>query len=82
MLSLEFARAGATIVANYVRGQVAAEALLQKAKAEGLLVIPCRADLTSDKGLDAVEGEIARLGEVFMAWYIARQPVSTRRSTN
>ncbi|MFN0171026.1 MAG: SDR family oxidoreductase [Bryobacteraceae bacterium] len=61
-VSLQFARAGATILANYVRGQVAADALLAEAKAESLLVMLCRADLTSEKGLDVVESEIVRLG--------------------
>ena len=51
---LHCARAGASMFANYVRGQKPADALLEQAQQEGLAVSLCRADLTLDKGLDAV----------------------------
>jgi enoyl-[acyl-carrier protein] reductase III len=50
-ISLRFARVGATVVANYVRNDGAAENLKSEAETEGLAVALCRADLTSSKGL-------------------------------
>jgi NAD(P)-dependent dehydrogenase (short-subunit alcohol dehydrogenase family) len=61
-ISLQFARAGATVIANYVRGQAAAEALLSQAREEHLRISVCRADLTAVKGLDDLEVTIAGLG--------------------
>jgi NAD(P)-dependent dehydrogenase (short-subunit alcohol dehydrogenase family) len=58
---LQCARAGAHVVANYVRGQKPAEALLEQTRQEGLSVSLCRADLTIDKGLDAVVDAVAGL---------------------
>ena len=51
-ISLRFARAGATIIANYVRDAKSAEALKYRAANEGLAIQLCRADLTSPKGLE------------------------------
>ena len=62
-VSLQFARAGATVIANYVRGQQAAESLLAQAEEEGLHVTICRADLTVDKGLDAIEQAVTQLAD-------------------
>jgi len=56
-ISLRFARAGALVVANYVRNQKAADDLKAIADREGLAIELCRADLTTAKGLE----EIARL---------------------
>lgn len=50
-ISLQFARAGARIVANYVRDERSAQALKKEAEKTGLSLSICRADLTSDKGL-------------------------------
>jgi len=63
-ISLQFARAGATVIANYVRGQAAADALQAQAQKERLHITVCRADLTVAKGLDDLEGAIAGLGGV------------------
>lgn len=63
-VSLGFARAGATVLANYVRGQKAAEALLAQAQEENLRITVCRADLTAGKGLDELEAAAARLGDL------------------
>jgi len=60
-ISLQFARAGATVLANYVRGQIAAEALLAQAQREHLRITVCRADLTAAKGLDDLEEAITGL---------------------
>ena len=58
-ISLQFARAGATVIANYVRGQKAANALLTQAQQENLPLTVCRADLTLAKGLESLEEAIA-----------------------
>jgi enoyl-[acyl-carrier protein] reductase III len=50
-ISVQFARAGAAVVANYVRDERAAKALEEQAAGEGLVLSTCRADLTSEKGL-------------------------------
>jgi enoyl-[acyl-carrier protein] reductase III len=54
-VSLQFARAGATVVSNYVRGQKAADSLLAQAEQEHLRLTLCRADLTIEKGLETIE---------------------------
>lgn len=60
-VSLQFARAGATVVANYVRGQKAADSLLAQAEHERLHLTLCRADLTIEKGLETIEQHMAGL---------------------
>jgi NAD(P)-dependent dehydrogenase (short-subunit alcohol dehydrogenase family) len=62
-VSLAFAHAGATVIANYVRGQKAADALLAQAQREHLGVTLCRADLTIASGLATVEEAVAGLSE-------------------
>jgi NAD(P)-dependent dehydrogenase (short-subunit alcohol dehydrogenase family) len=51
-ISLRFARAGATVVANYLRDEKAAEQLRAIAEDEHLPIRICRADLTNDKGME------------------------------
>lgn len=62
-ISLQFARAGAAVVANYVRDAGAAEKLKADAAAEGCSIEPCRADLTTEKGMgrlmEFVEGRFS-----------------------
>lgn len=53
-VSLQLARSGATVIANYVRGKKGADALLAQAQQEQLPLTICRADLTIDKGLESV----------------------------
>lgn len=53
-ISLQLARAGARVVANYARNESAAAALLDEATREGLALTTLRADLTLAKGLEAV----------------------------
>lgn len=60
-VSLQFARAGARVIANYVRGQKAADALLAQAQQEQLHLSLCRADLTLTNGLESVEACVAGL---------------------
>jgi enoyl-[acyl-carrier protein] reductase III len=53
-ISLQLARAGASVVANYARNDTAAEALRSQAAEEHLALEVLRADLTLAKGLAAV----------------------------
>ncbi len=53
-ISLRFARAGARVVANYVRGREAADELESCARDEGLDISLLRADVTSKKGIDII----------------------------
>ena len=57
-ISLQFARSGARVVANYVRDEQAAQTLLAEAGREGLGLTVCRADLTSAKGLAKLDKEV------------------------
>ncbi len=57
-ISLQMARAGATVLANYVRNDATAESLLDAAHGEGLDIQTCRADLTSKKGLDTLDAAL------------------------
>jgi enoyl-[acyl-carrier protein] reductase III len=60
-ISLGFARSGATIIANFVREQGAADSLLEQAQKEQLCLTVFRADLTVAKGLDELDEAIAGL---------------------
>ena len=62
-ISLRFARAGASVTANYLRNQKAAEALKAVAEQEGLPIELCRADLTSAEGLAQIVKAIRDTGE-------------------
>jgi len=53
-VSFRLAREGATVIANYVRGHAAAEALANAARDESLAISLCRADLTLPKGIEAL----------------------------
>lgn len=60
-IALHCARAGAKVIANYVRGQNAAEELLRQSQQEHITISVCRADLTIEKGLDTVAETVAGL---------------------
>jgi len=62
-IALRFARAGATVVANYARNDAAAEELRSVAAAEGLALEVLRADLTLPKGLAAVQERMEQAGD-------------------
>jgi NAD(P)-dependent dehydrogenase (short-subunit alcohol dehydrogenase family) len=51
-ISLRFARSGAAVIANFLRDEKSAQRLEAVAKEENLAITPCRADLTTDKGLE------------------------------
>lgn len=54
-ISLRFARSGATVIANYLRNEQAAEQLRAIAADECLAISLCRADLTTEKGLEQLD---------------------------
>lgn len=62
-ISLRFARAGASVIANYVRNQKAAEDLKVRANEEGLLIELCRADVTTSEGVKQIEKSVQDRGE-------------------
>jgi enoyl-[acyl-carrier protein] reductase III len=57
-ISLRFSRAGAMVIANYIRNEKAAEELKSLAVKEGLSIDLCRADLTTPRGLEQVEAAV------------------------
>jgi enoyl-[acyl-carrier protein] reductase III len=61
-ISLRFARAGATVIANYLRDEKAAENLKAIATEEGLAIVLCRADLTNERGLEQLERSLQERG--------------------
>lgn len=54
-ISLRFARAGASVIANFLRNEQAAEHLRATGADEHVAISLCRADLTSDKGLERLD---------------------------
>lgn len=61
-ISLRFARAGAAVIANYLRNEQAAEQLRTTAADEGLAISLCRADLSTEKGLEQLDRSLQELG--------------------
>ena len=61
-ISLRFARAGAKVIANYLRDEKAAEDLRTIASEEGLDIVLCRADLTSTRGLEQLRLAVEEQG--------------------
>ncbi len=57
-ISLRFARAGAAVIANHLRDIEAAESLTREAGSEGLAIRIVRADLTSEKGVEALAAAV------------------------
>ena len=53
-ISKRFARAGARVLAAYVRDIDAADGLAAEAEAEGLAIRVCRADVASEKGVESL----------------------------
>lgn len=51
-ISLRFGRAGAKVIANYLRTESTAERVRTIAQEEHLDIVPCRADLTTDRGME------------------------------
>jgi enoyl-[acyl-carrier protein] reductase III len=61
-ISLRFARAGASVIANYLRNEQAAECLKGIATEEGLPITLCRADLTNQRGLEQLDRSLQQSG--------------------
>lgn len=61
-ISLRFARAGATVIANYLRNEKAAEHLKAMAEERNLPIALCRADLTNREGLEKLDRAIQERG--------------------
>ena len=61
-ISLRLARAGASVLANYLRDERAAEQLKATATEEGLGIKLCRADLTNERGLEQLGSSVQELG--------------------
>ena len=61
-VSLRFARAGATVIANYLRNEEAAEQLKAIASQEHLAIRVCRADLTSERVLEELDRSLQECG--------------------
>ena len=61
-ISLRFARAGATVIANYLRNEDAAEQLSAIATKDGLAITLCRADLTNERGLEQLDRAVQEFG--------------------
>lgn len=59
-IAVQFARAGAEIVVNFVREQETAELLCVEAARSGLRLHVVRADVTSDKALEHLATEVAQ----------------------
>ena len=66
-ISLRFARSGATVIANYLRDEKSADHLKAIAAEERLAITLCRADMTSDRGLEQL-GTIATRGWTASFW--------------
>src|SRR5271166_4417719 len=61
-ISVEFARAGAHVIANYLRNETAARELQAQAEAEKLHLDLCRADLTTPEGLQQAAAAVEQAG--------------------
>lgn len=79
-ISIEFARAGAHVIANYLRNEKTAGELKAQAEAEKLQFDLCRADLTTSEGLQKTvtavgQAALPLLGLVHCAAVGAHKPV-------
>jgi NAD(P)-dependent dehydrogenase (short-subunit alcohol dehydrogenase family) len=61
-ISLEFARAGAHVIANYLRNETAARELKDLAETEKIRLDLCRADLTTPQGLQQAAAAVKQTG--------------------
>jgi enoyl-[acyl-carrier protein] reductase III len=61
-ISEQFARAGAQVIANYVRNEKAALELQSESERGGWPIATCRADLTNPDGLARVEAQVNQTG--------------------
>ena len=66
-ISLQLARAGAHVLANYARNDAAALALTEAAAAESLHLETLRGDLSSPKGMAAVQERVAAVAPLSLS---------------
>jgi len=59
-IALQFARAGASVIANYVRSEDSARGVAEMAASEGLGLHVLRADASADKGREAIIAEVTQ----------------------
>ena len=57
-ISMQFARSGASVLANFLRDTKAAESLVNEASQEKLLLRTIRADITNPKGIEELLAEV------------------------
>jgi len=81
-ISLRFARAGATVVANYLRNEQSAQQLKAIAAEEQLAISLCRADLTSDRGMEQLDRSLQDWVRIFPDSFIVLPLGSTAQSRN
>jgi NAD(P)-dependent dehydrogenase (short-subunit alcohol dehydrogenase family) len=64
-ISMQFARSGASVLANYVRDTQAAELLVKEAQQDGLTLRTVRADITNPTGIEKLLTEVkSSLGQL------------------
>ena len=61
-ISIQLARSGASVIASYLRNEETAERLKAVAAEENLAISLCRADLTSEKGLEQIDHTLQEHG--------------------
>jgi enoyl-[acyl-carrier protein] reductase III len=61
-ISLRFARSGAAVIANYLRDEKSAQHLEAVAREERLAITLCRADLTTERGLEQLSHSLDENG--------------------
>ena len=61
-ISLRFARSGASVFANYLRDEKSAQSLEAIAREERLAITLCRADLTTERGLEQLGQSLDQSG--------------------
>ncbi len=61
-ISIHLARAGASVIASYLRNEQSAEQLKMIAAEENLKISLCRADLTTEKGLQLIDSKLLDQG--------------------
>jgi NAD(P)-dependent dehydrogenase (short-subunit alcohol dehydrogenase family) len=63
-ISIRFAKAGATIIANYLRNQKTAHELKVLAEQEGLNIELCRADISTPQGIEKIRELVCAKGKL------------------
>lgn len=67
-ISMRFAAAGASVLADYLRDDASAEELRRQAERDGLTLRVCRADLTGEKGVQRLLAAVSDMGPALHAF--------------